>query len=598
MKSKDIIKNYCSNNPKVIVKIVVLLFSSIVLMIGIPILLKFIIEMFTNIIYNKAMINSLNTVADAARIEELTSANHSYMVTSIILVISLGLDVVLSFFVNTMKENSCSKFGSDITENLRSEAYNSILKGEYYEIEALNTKDVTDILIESTDTIGNKYIGSHFLDLIYYATTFVATLVLLFCFNVTAGLVVMFTVPAIYVSSLYIGKFISKQNTKYDELVDRRDGEIANNINNLKEIKIRNGMEKEAKEYIEMSSKIRKNLDTRFTLNAINDKYLIVLFSDILLITLVSTFIFGVYHTENYSLSLAIAAIMTSPIVYNQFNNLLRTYFIKLRVSDSYKKLDTILDLRPEARNESLTSLSDEIHTLTFNNVSFEYNLSQKGVDKVSFELQKGEKLGILGYQHSGKTTLVDLITKIIRPRFGNILINNCDINKLSTAYLREIVAYVPQNYKIFDGTIEENITYPHDIDEYKYNDALNKCKLKTLLMNLPKRDQENALNINLSPADIERIGLANAFYKDSPIIILDEATNKLDNTSEKEILEEFFKLKNKMMIITSSRIATLTKCDKILILNDGKVVEFGKTTDLLSNSRSAFSKMMNEVGR
>ena len=116
--------------------------------------------------------------------------------------------------------------------------------------------------------------------------------------------------------------------------------------------------------------------------------------------------------------------------------------------------------------------------------------------------------------------------------------------------------------------------------------------------MNLPKRDQENALNINLSPADIERIGLANAFYKDSPIIILDEATNKLDNTSEKEILEEFFKLKNKMMIITSSRIATLTKCDKILILNDGKVVEFGKTNELLSNSRSAFSKMMNEVGR
>ena len=598
MKSRDIIKNYCSNNPKVIVKIVVLLFSSVVLMIGIPILLKFIIEMFSNIIYNKAIISALDATLDAAKIEELNGANHSYMVASIVLVLSLGLDVILSFFVNTLKENSCSKFGSDITENLRSEAYNSILKGEYYEIETLNTQDAINILIEATDTIGNQYLGSHLLDLIYYATTFVATLILLFCFNVTAGVVMLFTAPVLYVSSLYIGKFISKQNNKYDELVDRRDSEIANNINNLKEIKIRNGMEKEAKEYIEMSSKVRKNLDTRFTLNAINDKYLNVLFSDVLIVALVSTFIYGVYNTDNYNLSFAIAAIMTSPIVYNQFNNLLKNYFVKLHVSDSFKKLDTILDLRPEARNESLSSLSDEIHTLTFNNVSYEYNLSQKGVDKVTFELQKGEKLGVLGYQHSGKTTLVDLIAKIIRPRFGNILINNCDINKLSTSYLREIVAYVPQNYKIFDGTIEENITYPHNIDEYKYNDALNKCKLKTLLMNLPKRDQENALNINLSPADIERIGLANAFYKDSPIIILDEATCKLDNTSEKEVLDEFFKLKNKIMIITSSRIATLTKCDKILILNEGKVVEFGKTTELLSNSRSAFSKMMNEVGR
>ena len=598
MKSKDIIKNYCSNNPKVIVKIAVLMFSSVVLMIGIPILLKFIIEMFANIIYNKAIISSLDAALDFARIEELTNANHSYMVASIILVISLGLDVVLSFFVNTLKENSCSKFGSDLTECLRSEAYNCLLKGEYYEIGALNTQDATDILIETTDTIGNKYIGSHLLDLIYYASTFLATLILLFCFNVTAGLIIMFTAPIIYVSNHYIGKFIDKQNTKYDELINRRDNEITNNINNLKEIKIRNGMEKEAKEYIEVSSKIRKNLDNRFTLNAINDKYLNVLFSDILIVALVSTFIYGVYNTDNYNLSFAIAAIMTSPLVYNQFNNLLRNYSLKLHVSDSYKKLDTILDLRPEARNESLSSLSDEIHTLTFNNVSFEYNLSQKGLDKVTFELQKGEKLGVLGYQHSGKTTLVDLLVKIIRPRFGNILINNCDINKLSTSYLREIVAYVPQNYKIFDGTIEENITYPHDIDEYKYNDALNKCKLKTLLMNLPKRDQENALEINLSPADIERIGLANAFYKDSPIIVLDEATCKLDNVSEKEVLDEFFKLKNKMMIITSSRIATLTKCDKILILNEGKVVEFGKTSELLSNSRSAFSKMMNEIGR
>ena len=111
--------------------------------------------------------------------------------------------------------------------------------------------------------------------------------------------------------------------------------------------------------------------------------------------------------------------------------------------------------------------------------------------------------------------------------------------------------------------------------------------------MNLPKRDQENVKDVNLSLADIERIGLANAFYKDSPIIILDDATAKLDSTSEKEILEEFFKLKNKIMIISSNRIATLAKCDKILILNEGKVVEYGNASDLMANSRSTYSKMI-----
>lgn len=593
MKTRDLIKNYCSNNPKVIVKIVLLMFASLTLLIAFPLLMKFIIEMFESILQNKAVIAELDAGIYQNRIDALNDTNRISMITSIILVISLGIDVILSFLVNTTLDNTCSKFGSEITEMLRNNAYSSLLRGEYLEINEMNTDDVITTLLDSTDVIGNKYFANHILKLINYASTFLATLIVLFVFNVTAGLIILGTVPLIYLATRYIGKFISKQNEKYESLEASRDLEIKNNIQNLKTIKIRNGILKEEKDYAELSNKIRKNLDIRLTLNAVSDRHLNIFISDIVIVALVSTFIFGVYTVEKYNLALSIAAILTSPIVYNEFHKLLNVYFEKLYVSEAIKKVDNILDFRPEARNESLNALSDEIHTITFSNVSFEYNLNNAGVDKISFELQKGEKLGILGYQKSGKTTVLDLLTKLIRPRFGNISINNCDINKLSTAYLREIIAYVPQNYELFDGTIEENITYPSTIDEYKYNDALNKCKLKVLLMNLPKRDQENVKDVNLSQSDIERIGLANAFYKDSPIIILDDATAKLDSTSEKEILEEFFKLKNKIMIISSNRIATLAKCDKILILNEGKVVEYGNASDLMANSRSTYSKMI-----
>ena len=593
MKTRDLIKNYCSNNPKVIVKIVLLMLASVTLLIAFPLLMKFIIEMFETILQNKAVISELDASIYQNRIDALNETNRISMITSIILVISLGTDVILSFLVNTTLDNTCSKFGSEITEMLRNNAYSSLLRGEYLEINEMDTNDVITTLLDSTDIIGNKYFSNHILKLINYAFTFLATLIVLFAFNVTAGLIILGTVPLIYLATRYIGKFISKQNEKYEALEATRDLEIKNNINNLKTIKIRNGILKEEKDYAEISNKIRKNLDIRLTLNSISDRHLNIFISDIVIVVLVSTFIFGVYNIENYNFALSIAAILTSPIVYNEFHKLLNVYFEKLYVSEAIKKVDNILDFRPEARNESLNALSDEIHSITFTNVNFEYNLNNSGVDKVSFELQKGEKLGILGYQKSGKTTVLDLLTKLIRPRFGSISINNCDINKLSTAYLREIIAYVPQNYELFDGTIEENITYPSQIDEYKYNDALNKCKLKVLLMNLPKRDQENVKDVNFSQSDIERIGLANAFYKDSPIIILDDATSKLDSTSEKEILEEFFKLKNKIMIISSNRIATLAKCDKILILNEGKVVEYGNASDLLANSRSTYSKMI-----
>ena len=205
-------------------------------------------------------------------------------------------------------------------------------------------------------------------------------------------------------------------------------------------------------------------------------------------------------------------------------------------------------------------------------------------------------KLGLIGLPGSGKTTIADLITKVIRPRQGNVLINNCDINKLNTYYLRDIVTYVPQNYELLDASIEENIIYPLSLDEYKYNDSLNKCKLKDLIFSLADHDETNARKANLTAADIQKISLANAFYKDSPIVILDDATSKLDTVTEEEIMSEFFKLKNKISIVISNRINNIVECDKVLIINNGKVSEYGKTEELLANKNSAFSRMVTDA--
>ena len=180
MKSKELIKNFCSNNPKSIIKIVLLMVSSIILLIGFPLLLRFIFKLFTNILENKTIIS---LITDEIRIQELNDLNHKYMVIDIILVISLGLDVILSFLTNTMLDHSISKFGSEITEELRNASYSCLLKGEYYEIDEMNTNEALDVLLNDTDLIGNKYIANHLLKIIYYAATFLSCLILLFTFN-------------------------------------------------------------------------------------------------------------------------------------------------------------------------------------------------------------------------------------------------------------------------------------------------------------------------------------------------------------------------------------------------------------------------------
>ena len=115
------------------------------------------------------------------------------------------------------------------------------------------------------------------------------------------------------------------------------------------------------------------------------------------------------------------------------------------------------------------------------------------------------------------------------------------------------------------------------------------------MIFSLPKRDESTINEANLKPNEIQKISLANAFYKDSPIMILDEATSKLDSSSETEILNEIYKLKNKITIIISNRIYNLAKCDKVMIISEGKVVEYGKTDELLQNPKSSFYRMLNE---
>jgi ABC-type multidrug transport system fused ATPase/permease subunit len=298
-------------------------------------------------------------------------------------------------------------------------------------------------------------------------------------------------------------------------------------------------------------------------------------------------------------IGLIVGCAIFTPSIFNLFKNVLNLYYIDLNQDAEYEKLDKVLTLRPERRSENVPSL-EEIQTLKFNSVSFDYipyGLGDKvNLDKIEFEVKKGEKLGIIGLPGSGKSTIADLITKIIRPRQGNVLINNCDINKVNTNYLRSIVTYVPEEYQLLNTSIEKNVTYPLKLDEYKYNDALNKCKLKDLIFSLPQRDETNAKSISLSGSDIQKISLANAFYKESPIMILDDATSKLDSVTEDEIMSEFFKLKNKISIVITNRINNIVKCDKVLIISNGKIVEYGSVEELMSKRNSTFSKMVTDA--
>lgn len=580
MNSKTIIKNYLSNNPKKIFSVVLLSICSIAFKIMIPVCMKVII--------------------DYSLLSHNTSEFGQYV---ILFSIILGFSIIGSIIFDSSRQFKLVQFGNSITSELRSKAFQTIMKAEYYELNKFSNDELANCIIDETDIIGNQYISNKLIRIFYHSIYLLALIITLFVFNISFGLIVLLSLPMFYLADKYIGKYHTKVLKKYEDLKNEHQYIINDRLKQLKTIKTRNGIVEETENYEKVLLNNKKIYSKAININKSKKILLPTVFISFAFLFVIVDIAIKFYGVTNYSeylnsIGSLLGCVLLIPIIFLEFKKVMDIYYTVVDYDGACEKLDEIYVIRAESRSENVPSL-EEIHSLKFNAISFDYTgygINGKiSLDKIDFELKKGERLGVIGLPGSGRSTIADLITKVIRPRQGNVLINNCDINKVNTQYLREIVTYVSSDYELLDMTIEKNITYPSLLDEYKYNEALNKCRLKDLIFSLPDRDETNARKVDLKESDIQKIALAHVFYKESPIIILDEATSKLDVVTEDNILNEFYKLKNKISIVISNRINNIMKCDKILIINNGKVSEYGKVEDLLENKSSTLSKMVND---
>ena len=586
MNTKSAIKNYLSNNVSSISSVVIFSVLSIAFKLLNPICMKLIMD--------------YSIVPDAT--DGTIKFGNPKMV--VLFTVLMGVSTVLSLVFDSIRSTKTVSFGNDITSELRSLAYQTIMKSELYEVNKISNDELSNTIINSTTILGDSYISGKLIKILYNALYLVSLLIVMFVFNSSFAFITLLCLPLFYFITKYLGKLQEKTNAKYEQTNNQHQYIIKDHIEQLKTIKTRNGINKETEFYEtklkENKKAYAKNVNLLSAKNSfVSTVFIGILWFALLLTTTIEFFTGNSIEFFTSEVGAVVACVAISPRIITTFKKMLDLYFTEIKTEEEIKKLDKIYSIKAERRSENVPSL-EEVHSLKFSSVSFDYSpygVSDKVyLDRIDFEIKKGEKLGIIGLPGSGKTTIADLITKVIRPKQGNVLINNCDINKLNTYYLRDIVTYVPEEFKLIDASIEENVIYPMSLDEYKYNDALNKCKLKDLIFTLPNRDSTNARKANLSQSDIQKISLANAFYKESSIIILDDATSKLDSITEEDIMNEFFKLKNKISIVISNRMNNIVKCDKVLIISNGKIVEYGKVSDLLEQKSSSFARMVSDA--
>ena len=241
------------------------------------------------------------------------------------------------------------------------------------------------------------------------------------------------------------------------------------------------------------------------------------------------------------------------------------------------------------------------IDEIEFKNVFFKYEKSKSyALKEISFKIKKGETLGIFGKTGSGKSTILALITRNYDLSKGDILFNKKPIYEYDLESLRRKFGYVPQDGYLFSGTIEENISYSSSkIDRKNLNLASINAAIDGEIKKFPKKYKTKIgeRGVQLSGGQKQRISIARAFYTKPEIYILDDCLSAVDSITERKIVKNLNKLSSKTTsIVVSHRIMSLVKCDNIIVLDEGKIIESGTHTDLIKKNGFYFRMFTNQV--
>lgn len=421
-------------------------------------------------------------------------------------------------------------------------------------------------------------------------------------------LLIKFLVPAL-ITIVFVGIAVLLQNKYFKSRTGAISKEISDrymsyqtsmlqNINNIKEIKIQSSESVFCDEF-KTASESLKSVQIKQMFYYGIPPYIVEILVVAALILM--AFVLSVQNINNNSALVASFAIVVAALfriapalnrIQSAVNAINSTGNFVKQLNDEYEKCDFNVN-KEKPNNKNKLEFN---HSIRFENVCFSYNSSKQVLKNVSFAINKGDFIGIIGLSGAGKSTLADVMLGLLPADSGNIYVDGNKLTDKNYSSFRQIVGYVPQQINILDKSIAENVAWGCEkINERQVIKSLEEAKLYDVICEYENGIYSNIIvgSNGLSQGQKQRLAIARALYRNPEIILLDEATSSLDVQVEKDITDMLSNLCSKKTIIAiAHRLSTLKACNKLVYMKNGNIVDIG-TFDELSSKYNDFENLV-----
>lgn len=519
-------------------------------------------------------------------------------------VIIICLVLILAFFMEGLTEwifkRNFMQLAQRVQHDLRNKTYAKLQKKKLSFFESARTGNLLSILNDDINQL-ERFLNNSFNEILQLITLFIFAGYSLFERDWVLGLVGITPIPFILIGSFYYQRKISPYYKEVRESVGGLSSRLENNISGILVIKSF-GTEKFEEKRVDESSK--EYLEANYKAIKLSALYVPIIRMFIAL-GLAATLALGaywvIYQPGRFSLGgIAFFAMMIQRILWpvTRLGSIFDEYE---RAKASARRVFGLLDNQVDVQEDAGTHTSDTIQgEIQLKEVDFAYSNGIPILKNISLDIPAGSTLGIMGVTGSGKTTFIKVLLRLYEVTGGQILLDGKNIKDWTLEAFRSAFSLVSQEVYLFHGSILENLVYGNEASKEEAIKAAKQVDLHHFIEQLPEKYDSivGERGIKLSGGQKQRISIARAILKDSPILILDEATSAVDSRTEQIIQDQIQRLsKTRTCIIIAHRLSTIQHADQIILLQDGSIKEHGNH-DKLMKEDGMYAKMFRMQSR